>query len=256
MRQSSWHENKPAHIAIIMDGNGRWASARGMPRLAGHGAGVEAARRVVHAASALGVRALTLFAFSSDNWKRPPSEVRGIFALAQQFLEREAEQCAGEGIEIRAIGRRDRLPPSLLATIAGAERRTRAGDRLTLRVAIDYSSRDALVSAAAIAGADAVSREVLSYSLAMAYGEPGRRLPDVDLLIRTAGEQRLSDFLLWESAYAELYFTSVPWPDFGGSDLRAAITDFESRRRTFGSIPACAAQARPALHPHSERRPA
>ncbi|MCZ2153928.1 MAG: di-trans,poly-cis-decaprenylcistransferase [Bryobacterales bacterium] len=256
MTQSSFLLYIPQHIAIIMDGNGRWAEARGKPRLAGHRAGMEAVQRTVRAAAAIGVRSLTLFAFSSDNWKRPSSEVAGIFALARQFLVREVGECAQSGIEIRVIGRRDRLPSSLLDAIAEAERRTRAGGRLTLRFAIDYSSRDALVAAAAMACGDAGSRESFSYALAMAYGEPGRRLPDVDLLIRTAGEQRLSDFLLWESAYAELYFTSVPWPDFGESDLRAAIADFANRRRTFGAVPENTSRTQGVLHSYVERRSA
>ncbi len=230
-------ENK-IHAAIIMDGNGRWALQRGLPRIAGHRAGADAVQRVVQAAPALGIRALTLFAFASDNWKRPPAEVQGIFALVERYLQREIPRCVEEGIEVRAVGRRDRLPSSVLAAIEEAEARTRNGTRLTLRFAIDYSSRDALVKAAAIAGGDGGTREAFSYSLAMACGEPGRRLPDVDLLIRTAGEQRLSDFLLWESAYAEIHFTRVLWPDFGEAALRAAMVDFEQRHRTFGALAA------------------
>lgn len=256
MSPSTFHIEKPMHVAIIMDGNGRWAMKRGLTRVAGHRAGAEAVERVVEAAPKLGIRALTLFAFASDNWKRPPAEVRGIFALVERFVRSAVSRCVEQGIEVRAVGRRDRLPESVLAAIEEAEARTRNGARLTLRFAIDYSSRDALVKAASIAGADGGSREAFSYSLAMAYGEPGRRLPDVDLLIRTAGEQRLSDFLLWESAYAEIHFTRVLWPDFGEAALRSAMLDFERRHRTFGALSAENAKPRTASLRELERRSA
>ncbi len=246
MTPSTCYGHKPLHVAIIMDGNGRWATRRGLPRIAGHSAGAEAVERVVEAAPKLGIRSLTLFAFASDNWKRPPVEVRGIFGLVERFVKRAVAQCIEQGIEVRAVGRRDRLPDGLRAAIEETEALTRHGKRLTLRFAIDYSSRDALVKAAAIAGADGGSREAFAYSLAMAYGEPGRRLPDVDLLIRTAGEQRLSDFLLWESAYAEIHFTRVLWPDFGEAALRMAMLDFEQRHRTFGGLSAHDTAARTA----------
>ncbi len=256
MIQSAFHNEKPLHVAIIMDGNGRWAVRRGLPRVAGHHAGAEAVERVVEVAPKLGIRALTLFAFASDNWKRPPAEVRGIFALVEQFVRRAVSLCVEQGVEVRAVGRRDRLPSSVLDAIEEAEARTKNGTRLTLRFAIDYSSRDALVKAAAIAGADGGSREAFSYSLAMAYGEPGRRLPDVDLLIRTAGEQRLSDFLLWESAYAEIHFTRVLWPDFGEAALRTALLDFAQRHRTFGALAAQGVAAEVASRHEMERRSA
>ncbi|MDZ7638095.1 MAG: di-trans,poly-cis-decaprenylcistransferase [Bryobacterales bacterium] len=258
MTPSSLQSIKPIHTAIIMDGNGRWATSRGLPRIAGHRAGAEAVRRVVEAAPSLGIRTLTLFAFSSDNWKRPPAEVRGLFALVEHFLRRELARCAEEGVEVRAVGRRDRLPWSVLAAIEEAEARTRSGARLTLRFALDYSSRDALVKAAAIAGSDSCSREAFSYALAMAYGEPGRRTPDVDLLIRSAGEQRLSDFLLWESAYAEIHFTQVLWPDFGQRALREAMDDYRGRHRTFGGLPSPmdSPQAIPTTNQRTERRSA
>lgn len=236
MTQSTWHDGKLIHAAIIMDGNGRWATARGLPRFAGHRAGVEAARRVVEAAPDLGIRALTLYAFSADNWKRPPAEVRALMALVELFLRREVDCCERHGVELLALGRRDRIPPSLRAAIEDAESRTRRGANLTLRVAIDYSSRDALVQAAALAGPDCASREAFAYALAAVHGTPGRRLPDVDLLIRTAGEQRLSDFLLWESAYAELHFTPTLWPDFAEEDLHAAMRAYRQRNRTFGGL--------------------
>ena len=244
MIPSTLHPNAPAHTAIIMDGNGRWAAQRELPRIAGHRAGAEALRRVVEAAPDLGIRALTVFAFSSDNWKRPPAEVRGLFALLEHFIRGELARCEENGIEVRAVGRRDRLPWSVQKAIEYAESRTQMGTRLTLRIAVDYSSRDALVHAATLARGDAESREAFSYSLAMAYGEPGRRLPEVDLLIRTAGEQRLSDFLLWESAYAELYFSPALWPDFGVDGLRDAVSDYHRRRRTFGGLVATSTEHR------------
>lgn len=256
MATSTWQNEAAIHAAIIMDGNGRWATARGMPRIAGHRAGAETVRRLVEVAPELGIRALTLYAFSADNWKRPAAEVRGLMALVEHFVRREAARCQQQGIEVLAVGRRDRLPWSVRSAIEEAESRTRGGTRLTLRFALDYSSRDALVQAAALIGPDCGSREAFSYALASVYGTPGRRLPEVDLLIRTAGEQRLSDFLLWESAYAELYFTAVLWPDFGKDDLREAIAAFRRRPRTFGAVPASrhGVPALPTISADGERR--
>lgn len=206
------------HVAIIMDGNGRWAEARGWPRLAGHRAGAETVRRVVEAAPSLGVRALTLYAFSSDNWKRPGAEVHGLFRLLSRYLREETRKLVESGVRFRAIGRRDRLPPPLVALMEETERETRAGDRLDLRVAIDYSARAAMLDAAH-QGWDRLAAA-----------------PDVDLLIRTGGEQRLSDFLLWEAAYAELHFTRVAWPDFTAADLERAVEEYRHRDRRFGGI--------------------
>lgn len=235
MIQSTFDEDAPSHTAIIMDGNGRWATRRGLPRAEGHRAGTEAVRRVAEAASSLGIRTLTLYAFSSDNWKRPPAEVRGLFALLEHFLRRESRRCAEEGIEVRLVGRRDRLPWSVAAAIREAESRTRGSNRLTLRIAVDYSSRDTLVQAAARCRRQP-TRESFAESLAGVHGEQGRGLPEVDLLIRTSGEQRLSDFLLWECAYAELYFTPELWPDFGEDSLRGAVDEFRRRRRRYGGL--------------------
>lgn len=201
----------PRHTAIIMDGNGRWATARGLPRSAGHRAGADAVRRIIEAAPALGIEDLTLFAFSADNWHRPRAEVQTLLHLLRSYLRRESERCAVEGIRIQVIGRRDRLPSALRTQIESAERTTAGGPRLHLRLAIDYSSRDSI-----------------------ARGDTP--LPDVDLLIRTGGEQRLSDFLLRESAYAELYFTPCAWPDFDRSALTEALSEFSRRQRRFGSI--------------------
>jgi len=227
------------HVAIIMDGNGRWATRRGLPRIAGHRAGVAAVRRVVEHAPDLGVRALTLYAFSSDNWKRPASEVESIFWLMRAYLRLETESLRQRGARLQVIGRRDRLPKLLLREIERAESATAEGRRLHLRVAVDYSSRDAIARATAHVSAAASadpprSADVLRRKLTEALtAECG----DVDLLVRTGGEKRLSDFLLWESAYAELLFTDRMWPDFDAADLAAAVEDFRHRGRRFGSVP-------------------
>jgi len=203
------------HIAIILDGNGRWAQRRGLERTAGHRVGGEAVRRTVEAAPGLGVGALTLFAFSSDNWKRPPAEVSTLMRLFARHLRTETPRCIEHGVRLRVVGRRDRLAGPLVDAITTAEDRTRGGTKLELRLAVDYSARHAI--------------------------ETGNLLPDVDLLIRTGGEQRLSDFLLWECAYAELYFTNTMWPDFGAAELAAAIKWFHARDRRFGGISEAAA---------------
>jgi undecaprenyl diphosphate synthase len=200
------------HLAIIMDGNGRWASARGLPRLAGHRAGVDAARRIVESAPHLGVSTLTLYAFSSDNWRRPAAEVTALMRLFQEYLARETGRCIQDGVRLSVIGRRDRLPPKLVNRIEKTEAATIHGSRLHIRIALDYSGREAILS--------------------------GQFGPDVDLLIRSGGEHRLSDFLLWESAYAELYFTARMWPEFDRPDLEAAIHEFHRRERRFGGLPA------------------
>jgi len=220
------------HVAIIMDGNGRWATRRGLPRSAGHRAGVNAARRVVEAAPDLGIGTLTLFAFSSDNWRRPPQEVSALMALLRHYMRAELDRLVENGARLTVIGRRDRLPDGLSEEIAAAERAAAGGKRLHLRIAIDYSARDAIAATAARWRGEATpSREEFAALLAgpAAGGE-------VDLLIRSGGEKRLSDFLLWESAYAELCFVDTLWPDFGAQELRAALTDFRSRERRFGAV--------------------
>lgn len=218
------------HVAIIMDGNGRWAQARGLTRTAGHRAGATSVRRVVEAAPSQGIGVLTLYAFSSDNWKRPGPEVRALMRLLENYLRTEIASCVEQGVRIEVVGRRDRLPERVRDAIVAAEQTTSGGAVLRLRLAIDYSSRDAIVRAAAHGPR---SRAELARHL-----EPVGELhvPDVDLLIRTGGEQRLSDFLLWESAYAELYFTEVAWPDFDGSALASAVTEFRRRQRRFGGL--------------------
>jgi undecaprenyl diphosphate synthase len=228
------------HVAIIMDGNGRWASARGLPRVAGHRRGAQAVRRAVEAAPSLGIRTLTLYAFSSDNWRRPPAEVSALMRLFLQYLRKEAAECAANGVRINVIGRRDRLPAEVCRAIEEAEAATAGGRRLDLRIAVDYSSRDAILRAAAQCGDREVSREEFAELLACAMhsAAPAR---EVDLLVRTGGEQRLSDFLLWENAYAELYFTDRMWPEFDAADLEAAVAQFHSRERRFGAVPQAAA---------------
>ena len=203
------------HVAVIMDGNGRWAARRGLPRAAGHRAGADAVRRVVEAAPDAGVAALTLFAFSSDNWKRPPGEVAALMRLFARYLRSETPRLLQNRVRLDVIGRRDRLPAPLVTAIRAAELATAAGTALRLRLAVDYSARAAIAA--------------------------GETLPDVDLLIRTGGEQRLSDFLLWECAYAELYFTETMWPDFSAADLTDALRAFHSRQRRFGGLPEAAA---------------
>ncbi len=211
------------HVAIIMDGNGRWAEARGLPRLVGHNAGADSVRRVVEASAELSIGVLTLYAFSSDNFKRPQEEVDGLLQLLEQYMESERDECLMNGIRLRVIGRRDRLPESVRKAIQRTEQETAAGRELEVRLAVDYSSRDAILAAATRLNP---TREDLARLLG----------PEVDLLIRTGGEKRLSDFLLWECAYAELYFTPCMWPDFGREELGAALEDFQARQRRFGEI--------------------
>ena len=243
------------HVGIIMDGNGRWAAGRGQNRYYGHRAGARAVRDCVRAAPDLGIRILTLYAFSANNWKRPEPEVRLLLRLFERYLHDELRECVDNGVRLQVIGRRDRLGPSLLHAIATAERVTGDGQRLLLRVAIDYSARHAIMAAAARLGVAADGGRSAS---AAGFGElvaggPGTGGPfagadqgEVDLIIRTGGEQRLSDFLLWEAAYAELYFTDVMWPEFGRHHLQAAVAEFHHRERRFGCINAPAPRAAPA----------
>ena len=235
------------HVGIIMDGNGRWATARGLPRVAGHREGAKAVRRVIESAPSFGIGTLTLYAFSSDNWRRPPAEVSALMRLFRQYLRGEIRECRDSGVRIVVIGRRDRLPRVVLSAIEECEAATAAGRTLEVRLAVDYSGRDALVQAAQRAAWKAaiaaraeqdtadLTRQELSRYLADAMHAPTD--PDVDLVIRTGGEQRISDFLLWEAAYAELYFTRVMWPDFAESDLGAAVAEFHHRERRFGAVP-------------------
>jgi len=227
-----------SHVAIIMDGNGRWATARGRPREFGHRQGAESVRRVVEAAPDLGIETLTLYAFSSDNWARPATEVSVLMKLLRRYLRSETPELARNGVRLRVVGRRDRLDSGLVRAIERAEEATAEGQRLLLRLAVDYSARDLLVEAVRRA---AVASDIERHDLASLLGQVmygGGPAPDVDLLIRTGGEQRLSDFLLWECAYAELYFTRVMWPDFGAAELAEAMTAFRARDRRFGLVAA------------------
>ena len=225
------------HVAIVMDGNGRWATARGMGRVEGHRRGAHAVRRTVRAAPSLGITTLTLFAFSSDNWKRPRQEVGTLLCLFGDYLRSERAELRQNGVRLSVIGRRDRLPDQLLAAIEACEAATARASGLHLRLAIDYSARDAILRAAgSLAARSEPSADVFRRRLGSACGTD--TAPDVDLLIRTGGEHRLSDFLLWESAYAELCFMPRMWPDFEVSDLEAAVAEFHTRQRRFGALPA------------------
>ncbi len=230
------------HVAIIMDGNGRWAERLGLPRIAGHRAGGAAARRVVEHALDLGIQRLTLYAFSSDNWRRPAFEVQSIFWLLRGYLRLERERLRDNGAKLEVIGRRDRLPKPLLREIEDVEAATSRGSRIHVRVAVDYSSRDAITQAALgmFSAPDYDPSSSTNLLGRLLSGEHGGA-DDVDLLIRTGGEQRLSDFLLWESAYAELLFLDRMWPDFSAEDLEAALGVFRQRDRRFGAVPAAAA---------------
>jgi undecaprenyl diphosphate synthase len=225
------------HVAIIMDGNGRWARRRGTPRWRGHLAGVDTVRQIVRAAPDLGVTTLSLYAFSADNWKRPATEVGRLFWILREYCRREQQELRTNGVRLVAFGRRDRIPRSARQALEEAEAFTRDGRRMLLRLAIDYSSRWAITEAAR-----ELARQVKRgldperVSVDALHAEITRLVPEPDLLIRTAGEQRLSDFLLWESAYAELYFAPTYWPDFQPPHLEAAIAEYNHRERRFGGL--------------------
>lgn len=225
------------HVALIMDGNGRWAQRQGKPRSFGHRAGVEAVRRVIEAAPALGIQTLTLYAFSADNWRRPPAEVAALMRLLRIYLWKETATFVRNGIRVSFIGRRDRLPREVLLALESAEQATRQGTKLHVRVALDYSARESILRAVELAqqADEDISRDNFAALLARAEHQ-AEAAPDVDLLIRTSGEQRLSDFLLWECAYAELYFTPCLWPDFGRAELETALATFAQRERRYGGL--------------------
>jgi undecaprenyl diphosphate synthase len=227
--------DRKIHVAIISDGNGRWATNRGLPRSAGHRAGAEAARKIIEVSPRLGIHTLTLFALSSANWKRPIAEVDAILRILHEYLLVETTHCMEEGIRLSVIGRRDRLPVTLRQTITDAEAATAHGTHLHLRLAIDYSARHAIFTAAArFYKATELSQD--SFSSVLAEVLRGGST-DVDLLIRTGGEQRLSDFLLWECAFAEFVFLRKRWPDFTVADLESSIHEFAHRERTRGALP-------------------
>jgi undecaprenyl diphosphate synthase len=230
-------DTQPLHVAIIMDGNGRWATQRAMPRVAGHRVGVEVVRKVVEHAPTLGITTLTLYAFSSDNWRRPAAEVSTLMRLFRSRLVSEVPRLLDNNVRLTAIGRRDRLPLALADALGEAEETTANGTTLHMRLAIDYSARDEILRAAQrLASVSEATRE--DFGRALGGEHDSRPAPDVDLVIRTGGERRLSDFLLWECAYAELYFTDVMWPEFGPKDLEAAVEYFQKRDRRFGALSA------------------
>jgi undecaprenyl diphosphate synthase len=228
----------PVHVAIIMDGNGRWAKARGLPRVAGHKRGAEAVRRTVTGAAELGIQYLTLYGFSSENWKRPPAEIDDLMGLLRLYLNNEIEELDRKGVRLRVIGQRSRLQPDIVRLIEGAERRTAGNRKLNLIVALSYGGRAEIAQAARCiaegvrAGRiepDAVDETQFERFLYTAD------IPDPDLLIRTSGEKRISNFLLWQSAYAELVFLERLWPDFTRNDLESAITEYHGRDRRYGA---------------------
>jgi undecaprenyl diphosphate synthase len=226
----------PVHIGIIMDGNGRWAEARGLVRVRGHVAGGEAVRRTVTAAAEIGLPWLTLYAFSAENWSRPRAEVDALMSLLRRYLAAEAKTCIERGIRLHVVGRRDRLPTGLVRQIEQVERLTAPGRGLQLRVAVDYSARDAARRAAARLATS--ESKTLSFEEALAAEtRSDLATPPIDLLIRTGGELRLSDQMAWEAAYAELLFLEKMWPDFDGYDLAAACNEFSRRQRRFGALP-------------------
>lgn len=235
--------NDKLHVGIIMDGNGRWATGRGLSRMRGHEAGVETIRRIVEAAPKQGIGTLTLYAFSTDNWRRPKAEVAALMTLLRFYLSNEVQSLVRNGVRLTVIGRRDRLPDGIANAIARAEDATAGGATLHLRIAVDYSARDAILNAAAKAAAlTSLTREAFSQ---LVTGEAGLR--DVDLIIRTSGEKRLSDFLLWEGAYAELHFTERMWPEFDAGDLAEALAAFHGRERRFGGLQAISPEEVPSL---------
>jgi undecaprenyl diphosphate synthase len=229
-------EKVPAHVAVIMDGNGRWARARGLPRLAGHRAGVENLRRVIEAAVEFGIRTLTIYAFSTENWARPPDEVRGLLNILEDVIDRELDELNRNGVCLRHIGRLERLDPGLQVKVQKAVALTRDNRKLVLNIAWNYGGRDEIVHALQAIVRQGIPAEAVDEALI------GRHLytadsPDPDLVIRTSGELRTSNFLIWQAAYAEWYVTPTLWPDFGKEELRAALVEFTHRERRFGGVP-------------------
>jgi undecaprenyl diphosphate synthase len=237
----------PEHVAIIMDGNGRWAAARGLPRAEGHRRGVEALRRVVRAASELGIRYLTIFSFSSENWSRPASEIGDLFGLLRRFIRNDLATLHRDGVRVRVIGEREGLEPDIVALLDEAEELTHGNVRLDLTVAFNYGSRQEIANAAqrlarevAEGKRDPSSIDVAAISEYLDTSD----IPDPDLIIRTSGEQRLSNFLMWQAAYSELVFVPVHWPDFDKAALEEAIVEYAKRERRFGGLAAQAGSGR------------
>jgi len=235
---SSQDPRPPAHVAIIMDGNGRWAKARGLPRIAGHRAGAEAVRRTLTASVELGIKYLTLFGFSSENWKRPVDEVSDLMGLLRHYIRGEIAELHRNGVRLRVIGERTKLPPDIVGMIDNAETLTAANDQLNLSIALSYGGRSEIALAARRLAEDVASGRLAPAAIdedAFAARLLTVGIPDPDLLIRTSGEQRISNFLLWQTAYAELVFTPTLWPDFAKGDLEKAVRDFHGRDRRYGA---------------------
>ncbi len=235
-KTSTSPEQVPTHIAIIMDGNGRWAISRGLPRLAGHRAGTENLRRVIEACVEFGVRYLTLYAFSTENWGRPFEEVRGLMRILEDVIDRELEQLHKQGTRLRHIGRLDRLKPSLRQKVLDAIEYTKDNDRLILCIAFNYGGRDEIVCAIQQMIEDGVNPDQVSADLVSKYLFTAG-VPDPDLIIRTSGELRGSNFLIWQGAYSEWYFTPTFWPDFGKEELGLALEEYNHRQRRYGHVP-------------------
>lgn len=230
----------PRHVAIIMDGNGRWARARRLPRLAGHRRGAEAVRATVKACADLGIAYLTLYAFSSENWKRPADEVDDLMSLLRLYLRQELADLHASGVKVRFIGERARLARDIIELIEHAERTTAGNQRLTLAIALNYGGRGEIVAAARRLAADVAARRLAAEAVdeaAFAARLETHDIPDPDVIIRTSGEKRLSNFLLWQCAYAELVFVDMFWPDFDKRALEAAISEFRLRDRRYGARP-------------------
>jgi undecaprenyl diphosphate synthase len=228
----------PVHVAIIMDGNGRWAKARGLPRTVGHQRGAEAVRRTVRGAAELGIGYLTLFGFSSENWKRPAAEIDDLMGLLRLYLRGEIAELDRNGVRLRVVGERERLGPEIVRLIEDAEERTRSNVRLNLTVALSYGgraeiARAARLIAAAVKAGELAVEDIDETCFARYLLTAG--IPDPDLLIRTSGEQRISNFLLWQSAYTELLFLDRLWPDFSKDDLEDAVREFSRRDRRYGA---------------------
>lgn len=232
---TSYSERFPAHIAIIMDGNGRWAQARHRPRVFGHRAGVKTVRRVVEDASNMGVKCLTLYSFSTENWSRPKAEIAALFTLLREYVEQDLETLHGRGVRIRILGSREGLKPDLIELIDRVETTTRANTKFNLNIAFNYGGRDELLRATKKALAAGHSPDSLSEAVINQYLDTAG-LPEPDLVIRTSGEKRISNFLLWQAAYSEFVFTDVLWPDFNREDLQSSIEEFQKRDRRFGRL--------------------
>ncbi|MEJ2696085.1 MAG: isoprenyl transferase [Candidatus Sulfobium sp.] len=232
----SFSEKMPTHIGVIMDGNGRWAQIRGLPRIEGHRVGAERAREIIESSSDLGIKYLTLYTFSSENWQRPSSEVSTLMKLLELYLKREISGLMKKGIVFRAIGELWRLPDNIQTLVRDTEERTASNEGMTLVTALSYSGRNEIIRAIKKIVTSGCGPAELTEKLFTGYLDTGG-LPAPDLIIRTSGERRLSNFLLWQSAYAELYFTDTLWPDFDREELMLALQDFQNRERRFGGIP-------------------